>query len=49
MLIYHLLKKFKIKGVKVCRQAKAFWDEEFDKRKKSIRTRILLVNWKICK
>ena len=26
------VKKSKIKGVKVCRQAKAFWDEEFDKR-----------------
>ena len=27
------VEKVKIKGVKVCRQAKAFWDEEFDKRK----------------
>tara|TARA_E500000331_G_scaffold291186_1_gene287561 strand:+ start:204 stop:974 length:771 start_codon:yes stop_codon:yes gene_type:complete len=27
------VEKSKIKGIKVCRQAKAFWDEEFDKRK----------------
>ena len=27
------VEKSKINGVKVCRQAKAFWDEEFDKRK----------------
>ena len=25
--------KSEIKGIKICRQAKAFWDEEFDKRK----------------
>jgi 5'-nucleotidase len=27
------LKEDEIKGIKVCRQAKAFWKEEFDKRK----------------
>jgi 5'-nucleotidase len=27
------LKEYEIKGIKVCRQAKAFWKEEFDKRK----------------
>ena len=26
----------KIKGIKVCRQAKAHWEEEFDQRKRSI-------------
>ena len=32
MSIFQILKKKAIKGVKICRQAKANWVEEFDKR-----------------
>ena len=40
------VRKSDIKGVKICRQAMAYWIEEFDKRKSSW-SRILLVNWQV--
>ena len=43
------VKKSEIQGIKVCRQAKASWVEEFDKKKKSIWTRLLLAYRKVCK
>ena len=42
------VKKSDIKGVKICRQAKAYWVEEFDKRKNPLGQEYLLVNWKVC-
>ena len=33
-----------IKGIKVCRQGRAFWDDTFDKRTDPLQ-RLLLVNW----
>jgi 5'-nucleotidase len=38
------LEETNINGIKICRQAKAFWQEKFDKRKNTYWQRILLAH-----